>query len=148
MGVTSALEAGTYFLMGWTYDHPVSLAAQVLISARALSAPLLAPYLSLAKPLPVTAADLLGQVELASGRGLLSDVVAVANGQAISLAGLEQKIRLYGASAILTPEDRTRLDHMIQAVMQSNGAVGQSTHAQEAQQYVRISESKSTRLVA
>jgi hypothetical protein len=44
MVVVSALEAGTYGYMSWKYEHPVTLAAQALITARSLAAPLLAVY--------------------------------------------------------------------------------------------------------
>jgi len=113
MGVVAILEAATYAYMSATYDHPSSAVAWALILARAGAAPLLAVYLSMARPLPVTSRDILAQAELASGMGVLRDVVNVAND---TDATLDAKMRLYGASAVMQPTDATRLDGMIAAV--------------------------------
>jgi hypothetical protein len=68
---------------------------------------------ALARPLPVTARDILAQVELASGLGLIRDAVTIAND---SSASLSQKVALFGASAVMTPQDRERLDGLLAAV--------------------------------
>jgi len=47
----------------------------------------------MARPLPVTARDILAQVELASGLGLIRDAVTIAND---SSASLGQKVALFG----------------------------------------------------
>ena len=86
-----------------------------------LAAPLLSVYLAMARPLPVTARDILAQVELASGLGLIRDAVTIANDAS---ASLEQKVALFGASAVMTPQDRERLDGLLAAVGDSN--VGQA----------------------
>jgi hypothetical protein len=70
-------------------------------------------YLAMARPLPVTARDILAQVELASGLGLIRDAVTIANDAS---ATLSQKVALFGASAVLTPQDRERLDGLLAAV--------------------------------
>jgi hypothetical protein len=67
----------------------------------------------MARPLPVTARDILAQVELAIGLGLIRDAVTIAND---SSASLSQKVALFGASAVMTPQDRARLDGLLEAV--------------------------------
>jgi hypothetical protein len=113
MGTVAILEAGTYAYMAWRYETPVSLVAWALILSRALAAPLLSVYLAMARPLPVTARDILAQVELASGLGLIRDAVTIANDTSASLS---QKVALFGASAVMTPQDRERLDGLLAAV--------------------------------
>jgi hypothetical protein len=113
MAIVAVLEAGTYAYMAWRYEAPVSLVAWALILSRALAAPLLSVYLAMARPLPVTARDILAQVELASGLGLIRDAVTVANDASASLS---QKVALFGASAVMTPQDRERLDGLLAAV--------------------------------
>jgi hypothetical protein len=61
----------------------------------------------------VTARDILAQVELASGLGLIRDAVTIANDASASLS---QKVALFGASAVMTLQDRTRLDGLLSAV--------------------------------
>jgi hypothetical protein len=113
MATVAILEAGTYAYMAWRYETPVSVVARVLILSRALAAPLLSVYLAMARPLPVTARDILAQVELASGLGLIRDAATVANDASASLS---QKVALFGASAVMTPQDRERLDGLLAAV--------------------------------
>jgi hypothetical protein len=134
MIVVSALESGSYAYMSWKYEHPVSLAAQVLISARALAAPLLAVYLSTARAVPVTARDMLAYAELSAGGGVLRDIVKAANDHSIDLPRFAYKMKLFGASAVMIPEDRARLQSMIAAVAEGTGSVGHSTHTQEGTQ--------------
>jgi hypothetical protein len=118
MVTVTVLEAGTYAYMAWRYETPVGLVAWALILARALAAPLLSVYLAMARPLPVTAKDILAQVELASGLGLIRDAVTIANDPAASLG---QKVALFGASAVMTPQDRARLDALLAAVERQQG---------------------------
>lgn len=113
MATVAVLEAGTYAYMAWRYETPVSLVAWALILSRAMAAPLLSVYLAMARPLPVTARDILAQVELASGLGLIRDAVTIANDASASLS---QKVALFGASAVMTPQDRERLEGALQAV--------------------------------
>jgi hypothetical protein len=113
MATVAVLEAGTYAYMAWRYETPVSVVAWALILSRALAAPLLSVYLAMARPLPVTARDILAQVELASGMGLIRDAVTIANDVSASLT---QKVALFGASAVMTPQDRERLDGLLAAV--------------------------------
>jgi hypothetical protein len=70
-------------------------------------------YLAMAPPSPVTARDILAQVELASGLGLIRDAVTIANDASASLS---QKVALFGASAVMTPQERERLDGLLVAV--------------------------------
>jgi len=109
------LEAATYGYMSYRYEHPAAWAAWALILARALAAPLLSVYLSMARPLPVTSRDILYQAELAAGQGVIRDVVEVASDQGAPLA---EKMALFGAAATMTPHDRGRLDGMIAAVQE------------------------------
>jgi hypothetical protein len=113
MATVAILEAGTYAYMAWRYETPVSVVAWALILSRALAAPLLSVYLAMARPLPVTARDILAQVELASGLGLIRDAVTIANDASASLS---QKVALFGASAVMTPQDRGRLDGLLAVV--------------------------------
>jgi hypothetical protein len=103
MATVAVLEASTYAYMAWRYETPVSFVAWALILSRALAAPLLS----------VTARDILAQVELASGLGLIRDAVTIANDTS---ASLKQKVALFGASAVMTPQDRARLDELLSAV--------------------------------
>jgi len=100
-----------------------------LILARALAAPLLSVYLAMARPLPVTARDILAQVELASGLGLIRDAVTIANDASASLS---QKVALFGASAVMTPQDRERLDDLLAAVERGQREAPESTPALDA----------------
>jgi hypothetical protein len=115
MATVAMLEAGTYAYMAWRYETPVSVVAWALILARALAAPLLSVYLAMARPLPVTARDILAQVELASGLGLIRDAVTIAHDPDASLG---EKVALFGASAVMTSQDRERLDGLLTAVEQ------------------------------
>jgi hypothetical protein len=115
MATVAVLEAGTYAYKAGRYETPVSVVAWALILSRALAAPLLSVYLAMARPLPVTARDILAQVELASGLGLIRDAVTIANDASASLS---QKVALFGASAVMTPQDRERLDGLLAAVEQ------------------------------
>jgi hypothetical protein len=109
----AAIEAATYMDMAWRYESPSMALAWALIGVRA--APLLAVYLSMARPLPVTARDILAQAELASGAGVIRDVVREAQDASAPLA---HKIALYGASAVMHGDDRERL-HAMLAVVQA-----------------------------
>jgi hypothetical protein len=71
----------------------------------------------MARPLPVTARDILAQVELASGLGLIRDEVTIANDASASLS---QKVALFGSSAVMTEQDRERLDGLLAAVERVN----------------------------
>jgi hypothetical protein len=113
MATVAILEAGTYGYMAWRYETPVSVVAWALILSRALAAPLLSVYLAMARPLPVTARDILAQVELATGLGLIRDAVTIANDASASLS---QKVALFGSSAVMTLQDRERLDGLLAAV--------------------------------
>src|SRR5215831_9912305 len=122
MATVAVLEAGTYAYMAWRYETPSSVVAWALILSRALAAPLLSVYLAMARPLPVTARDILAQVELASGLGLIRDAVTIANDNSASLS---QKVALFGASAVMTPQDRERLHGLLTVVdrQQPAGAI-------------------------
>jgi hypothetical protein len=148
--IVTVLEATTYAYMSWRYESPAMWAAWCLILARALAAPLLSVYLSMARPLPVTSRDILYQAELAAGQGVIRDVVEVASDQGAPLA---EKMALYGAAATMTPHDRGRLDSMIAAVQArssiavlqtpdrpTRGPTGPGTPSQSAHANARIAE--------
>ena len=109
----AAIEAATYCYMAWRYEQPATALAWALIAVRAAAAPLLAVYLSMARSLPVTARDILAQAELASGAGVIRDVVREAQDTSAPLA---EKIALYGASAVMATPDRARLEGMLAVV--------------------------------
>ena len=115
MGTVAVLEAATYAYMGARYEHPAGAVVWALIAARAAAAPLLSVYLSMARPLPITARDILYQAELAAGQGVIRDVVSVARDASAPLA---DKMALYGAAATMIASDRQRLDDMIAVVAQ------------------------------
>jgi hypothetical protein len=108
----SVIEASTYFYMSLLYEHPAGWGL-FLVIARALTAPLLSVYLSMARAHPVTPRDILHQAELAQGIQLIRDVVQVAQDPTASLA---DKMRLYEASAEMNASDKTRLQGMIAVV--------------------------------
>jgi hypothetical protein len=116
----AAIEAATYCYMAWRYEHPATALAWALIAVRAAAAPLLAVYLSMARPLPVTARDILAQAELASGAGVIRDVVREAQDASAPLA---DKIALYGASAVMATPDRARLAGMLEVVQRRQYAL-------------------------
>ena len=121
MVVASVLESCTYVYMAFRYDAPTSGAGWALVIARALAAPAFSIYLSMARALPVGPRDILYQVELASGKGVIRDAVIVANDHTAPLA---RKMALYGASATMTVSDRTRLDNMIGVLGDTDGGPG------------------------
>src|SRR5258706_7078613 len=112
LGTVAVLEAGTYAYMSWRYEAPGDVAAWGLILARALAAPLLSVYLSLARPLPVTARDMLALAERIAGEGVLRDLAHIT---ADTRAPLAEKVGLYLAAAVVSPQDRARLDALLEA---------------------------------
>jgi hypothetical protein len=108
----SVIEAGTYLYMSALYEHPAGW-AWALVIARALAAPLLSVYLSMARAHPVTPRDILHHAEVAQGIQLVRDVVRVAQDPSASLA---DKMRLYEASAEMGERDKSRLQQMIAVV--------------------------------
>jgi hypothetical protein len=108
----SVIEAGTYLYMSALYEQPLGW-AWALVIARALAAPLLSVYLSMARAHPITPRDILHHAELAQGIQLVRDVVRVAQEPSASLA---DKMRLYEASAEMGERDKSRLQQMIAVV--------------------------------
>jgi hypothetical protein len=106
------VESATYLYMSYVYDHPVGWVAWTILTARAVSAPIVAVYLSLARTLPISARDINTQVEAVTGRGVLVDMTRIADDPA---ATTERKVALYRASAIMDETDAGRLDAIIQA---------------------------------
>ena len=139
MATVAVLEAGTYAYMAWRYETPVSVVAWALILSRALAAPLLSVYLAMARPLPVTARDILAQVELASGLGLIRDAVTIANDASASLS---QKVALFGASAVMTEQDRERLHGLLAAVERHQRAAAEGVPVLEAPEAVERERSR------
>lgn len=113
--VCCLVEGGAYIYMSALYEHPASAPAWAIITVRGLTAPLLAVYLSMAHPLPVTEQDILYQVEFAAGAGVIRDVVRLANDPDAPLA---RKMALYRSSAIMSADNGARLESMI-AVLDS-----------------------------
>jgi hypothetical protein len=72
----SVLEAATYAYMSWRFETPTIEAAWALILARAAAAPLVSVYLSMAQRLPIQGRDILYQVEVHAGVGVVHDVIA------------------------------------------------------------------------
>lgn len=106
------LEGATYIYMSALYEHPVGV-AWALIVGRALAAPFFSVYLSMARSLPITSRDILAQVELASGQGLIRDAVTISSDPS---ADLGEKAALFAASSVTTPEDAERLGALLRAI--------------------------------
>ena len=120
MSIISAIEAGTYCYMAAIYEHPAGGVAWALIIARAASAPLIGVYLAMDRPHPVTSRDILAQVELGAGAGVIRDVTEIANDAS---ATLDRKMELFGASAVMRDHERERLNDLIAvAKKHSSGA--------------------------
>lgn len=112
------LEAASFIYMAWRYDVPVLAVVWLLIIARAIAAPFLAVYLSLARPIPIGAPDMLHMAGMAAGKGLITDVTLVASDPAASIA---RKAEIFGAASLMAPRDRSRLDGLI-TVLQPKAA--------------------------
>jgi hypothetical protein len=119
----ATIEAGTYLYMSARYEAPTGV-AWALVVARAVAAPLLSVYLSMARPHPVTPRDILHQAKLAQGIQLVRNVLRVAQDPEASLA---DKMRLYGASAHMAEQDRQRLEGMIAVVQDRLALPGRSS---------------------
>jgi hypothetical protein len=125
LGSVAILEAATYGYMSWRYEAPHDAIAWALIIARALAAPLLSVYLSLARPLPVTARDMLALAERISGEGVLRDLARIAGDTSAPLA---DKVTLYSAAAVIAPTERTRLEALLDAAQRrAQGAPSHDT---------------------
>lgn len=111
--VACLLEGATYIYMASEYEQPANLAAWALIVGRALAAPLFSVYLSLARPLPITSRDILAQVELASGQGLIRDAVTISSDPS---ADLGEKAAMFAASSVTTDDDAARLGALLRAI--------------------------------
>ena len=121
MIVISAIEAGTYCYMAAIYEHPLGVVAWTLIAARALAAPLIGVYLAMDRPHPVTSRDILAQVELGAGAGVIRDVTEIANDHD---ASLQRKMELYGASAVMREDEQRRLADLIAVAGKHGNEVG------------------------
>ncbi|HUY75321.1 MAG TPA: hypothetical protein VMV29_01020 [Ktedonobacterales bacterium] len=111
------IEAGTYLYAAWEYDQPHTLPAWVLLAARAIMAPILGVYLSMANVTPVGARDVLHHVELGVGTGFLRDAIRIANDADAPLA---HKAHLYKAASVMTAADETRLNQVIDVLQQGD----------------------------
>jgi hypothetical protein len=65
---------------------------------------------------------------------LIRDAVTIANDASASLS---QKVALFGASAVMTPQDRERLDGLLAAVERGQHGAPESTPALEAPQNIQ-----------
>ena len=110
----AVIEAATYAYMSWKYERPDGI-AWFLIGARALMAPLLSVYLSLARALPVTGRDILAMIEKIAAENVLQDVAMLTADRSASLA---DKLALYEPVAVNAPEDQARLNRLFAAAQQ------------------------------
>lgn len=124
MAGVSIIEGATWAYFSWLYDRPTDPVAWGLIAGRAIAAPLLSAYLSLARPIPIGPRDILYQAAMASGKGLIRDITREANDED---APLQRKAELYRASELMHPSERTRLDQLIAAA----GRPDQHQHQQQ-----------------
>lgn len=123
IGWVSAVEAATYLYMSVRYDHPVTVAVWLLLIVRAITAPGAAVYLSLTRTLPLGARDIFYQVELATGRGVIRDMIAIAGDPD---AEMRRKLALFGAASVMAPDDRTKLDQLMLAETETRPSPQQS----------------------
>ena len=107
MVVVVILEACTYAYMAVHYESPTNAFAWGLILARAAAAPLLSVYLSMARPIPVSSRDIMYEVELITGMGVLRHVTRLANNPEASLSDL---LLMFNAAGQASESDRQRLD--------------------------------------
>jgi|GEM_PF-1829338 len=114
----SVIEASTYCYMSALYEHPSGWADWALIAARAFAAPLIGVYLAMDRPHPVTSRDILAQVELGAGAGVIRDVTVIAND---ADASLDRKMELFGASAVMRDNERERLESLITVARRHSG---------------------------
>lgn len=109
----SIMEAATYLYMAWLFDKPDNLVIWAIDGGRAIAWPLLAAYLSMARPLPVGPRDVAYHTALASGKGVIRDVATLA---ADPSAPLQRKVRIYKASATMSRDDLRRFEDIVDAV--------------------------------
>lgn len=112
------VEASTYVYMCYLFDAPTWIVPWALIFGRAVMAPVLSVYLSLAQALPVTPRDIMHQAETAAGTGVLRGIVDVAHDASATLA---DKAALFNAAAVMTADDRERLGKVIEVVSRRDG---------------------------
>lgn len=106
-------EASTYVLMSALYDTIPTRLVWGIILGRGITGPLIAIYLQMARPLPVSARDILYKTELASGKAVITHAVRIASDPDV---GLGESARIYRASAQAAPADRARLDELVDAL--------------------------------
>jgi hypothetical protein len=113
MIIVAILESATYGYMSARYEHPGNFAIWALILARAAAAPLLSVYLSMARAMPILPRDVLSEVELLTGTGVLRRTLERANDSGASLSKL---IAMYESASVMSDQDRNRLRRLIQTV--------------------------------
>ena len=101
IGGVSVVEAASYTYMSWLYDHPGNWIVWVIIVGRALCAPLLAAYLSLATPMPLGERDIRYAVEKVAGHGVITKMIVEAGATDVTL---ERQLALYQASTLGFPQ--------------------------------------------
>lgn len=103
------VEALSYAYMSYLYDHPTGV-IWLLIILRALAAPALAAYLSLAETSPVGERDIVQSVERVVAHGVITEMTRIAGD---TTAPLERKLALYkgargGLDSLIEAESKTR----------------------------------------
>ena len=101
IGGVSVVEAASYTYMSWLYDHPANWIVWVIIIGRAICAPLLAAYLSLATPMPLGERDIRYAVEKVAGHGVITKMIVEAGASDVTL---ERQLALYQASTLGFPQ--------------------------------------------
>jgi hypothetical protein len=117
------LESGTFGYMSWKYDDPALLAVAVLIIVRAVGSPIVALYLNMARQIPISPSDISYHNFLAAGKGVIRDVVHVANDHT---APLPDKIELYGASYAMRPHEEKQFERLMAAAEKREARLAQS----------------------
>ena len=117
------LESGTFGYMSWKYDDPALLAVAILILVRAVGSPIVALYLNMARQIPISPSDISYHNFLASGKGVIRDVVHLAND---SSAPLQDKIELYGASYAMRPHEEKQFERLMAAAEKREARLAQS----------------------
>lgn len=131
------LESGTFGYMSWKYDDPALLAVAILIVVRAVGSPIVALYLNMARQIPISPSDISYHNFLAAGKGVIRDVVHVANDHTAPLA---DKIELYGASYAMRPHEERQFERLMAAAEKRDARLARTQRGLPAPHIVAASQ--------
>jgi uncharacterized protein GlcG (DUF336 family) len=103
------IESVSLGYMLFNFEHPADIIQWILLIARASVIPYATIYLEIQRQHPIDPQDIAIQTEIASGIGLLRDIVTIANDRSVPTG---YKVGMYKASADLTVQQAVKLDAM------------------------------------